>query len=161
MKIISGGQTGADQAGWRAAKACGLETGGLMPKGFMTEEGDRPEFAELFGATESFKRCYVTRTRGNARTSDATIFFQMGSQSSRGQAVTARACFDHNKTFLLVRNGAGYEPARLSYWIMMLPRFRGATINIAGNRESGAPGIGHWVEEFLIETFLFLGHKTI
>jgi hypothetical protein len=27
-KIISGGQTGADQAAWRAAVACGIVTGG-------------------------------------------------------------------------------------------------------------------------------------
>ena len=30
--VISGGQTGVDQAGWRAAKACGIRTGGWMPK---------------------------------------------------------------------------------------------------------------------------------
>ena len=33
-KIISGGQTGADQAAWRAAKAFGVPTGGWMPKDF-------------------------------------------------------------------------------------------------------------------------------
>jgi Circularly permutated YpsA SLOG family len=47
MKIISGGQTGADQAGWRAAKACGLETGGWMPKGWKTELGCSPFFGPL------------------------------------------------------------------------------------------------------------------
>ena len=51
-RIISGGQTGADQAGWRAARACGIPTGGAMPKGFLTEDGPRPEFAGLYGARE-------------------------------------------------------------------------------------------------------------
>ena len=37
MEIISGAQTGADQAGWRAARAFDLDTGGWMPKGFITE----------------------------------------------------------------------------------------------------------------------------
>jgi hypothetical protein len=46
-RIISGGQTGADQAGWRAARACGVPTGGFMPLGFLTEGGPRPEFAAL------------------------------------------------------------------------------------------------------------------
>jgi Circularly permutated YpsA SLOG family len=32
-KIISGGQTGADQAAWRVAKAYGVTTGGWMPNG--------------------------------------------------------------------------------------------------------------------------------
>ena len=49
-KIISGFQTGADIGGILAAKRLGLETGGTMPKGFRTEDGPRPEFAELYGA---------------------------------------------------------------------------------------------------------------
>jgi hypothetical protein len=36
-KILSGGQTGADQAAWRAARSFGLPTGGWMPLGFLTE----------------------------------------------------------------------------------------------------------------------------
>jgi hypothetical protein len=51
-KIISNGQTGLDQAGWRAARAAGIPTGGWMPKGFLTEDGPHPEFAEDFGALE-------------------------------------------------------------------------------------------------------------
>jgi len=46
-RVISGGQTGADQAGWRAARASGIPTGGAMPGGFLTEDGARPDFAEL------------------------------------------------------------------------------------------------------------------
>ncbi|MFZ8324119.1 YpsA SLOG family protein, partial [Staphylococcus aureus] len=38
-KVISGGQTGADQAGLRAGKAAGLETGGMVPKGCLTDDG--------------------------------------------------------------------------------------------------------------------------
>jgi hypothetical protein len=51
-RVISGGQTGADQAGWRAARAYGIPTGGWMPLGFLTETGPRPEFTELDGATQ-------------------------------------------------------------------------------------------------------------
>jgi hypothetical protein len=35
-RIISGGQSGVDQAGWRAARALGLAAGGWMPLG-LTE----------------------------------------------------------------------------------------------------------------------------
>jgi hypothetical protein len=35
-KIISGEQTGADQAGGRSAEACGLATDGWMTRGFLT-----------------------------------------------------------------------------------------------------------------------------
>jgi hypothetical protein len=44
-KVISGGQRGADQAGWRAARALGIPTGGWMPLEFRTENGACPELA--------------------------------------------------------------------------------------------------------------------
>jgi hypothetical protein len=39
-KIRGGSQTGADQAGLRAAKAAGIETGGGVPKGCRLATGD-------------------------------------------------------------------------------------------------------------------------
>jgi hypothetical protein len=48
-RVVSGGQTGPDQGAWRAAKACGIPAGGFMPRGSMTEEGPRPEFAGPYG----------------------------------------------------------------------------------------------------------------
>jgi Circularly permutated YpsA SLOG family len=50
-RVISGGQIGADRAGWWAAKAAGIPTGGAMPLRFLAEDGRHPEFAEEFGAT--------------------------------------------------------------------------------------------------------------
>ncbi len=32
-KVVSGGQTGADQAAWRVARAYRIATGGWMPAG--------------------------------------------------------------------------------------------------------------------------------
>ena len=40
--VISGGQTGADQAGLRAAQACGIPTGDQAPRGWLTEAGPAP-----------------------------------------------------------------------------------------------------------------------
>jgi predicted Rossmann-fold nucleotide-binding protein len=74
-KIISGGQSGADQAGWRAARPFGIPTGGAMPKGHMTEEGPRPEFAERYGAVELPTDDDTARTERNVRDSDGTIWF--------------------------------------------------------------------------------------
>jgi hypothetical protein len=50
--VISGGQTGADQAGWRAAESCGIPMGGWMPFGFLTEEGPQRWVANVYGARE-------------------------------------------------------------------------------------------------------------
>ena len=51
-KIISGGQTGADQAGLAVAKRLGIPTGGFVPKGFLTEAGPRPDLAAEYGLEE-------------------------------------------------------------------------------------------------------------
>ncbi len=47
-RIVSGGQTGADQGALMAAKRLGLSTGGWMPQGFTTEAGTRPDYGPLY-----------------------------------------------------------------------------------------------------------------
>jgi hypothetical protein len=49
---VSGFNTGADFAAIKAAKDNGMETSGYMPKGYRTEKGTKPEYAELYGAVE-------------------------------------------------------------------------------------------------------------
>jgi hypothetical protein len=51
--VISGGKTGADQAGWRAAEACGIETGGWMPLHFQTENGPDGSLGRLYNYVSS------------------------------------------------------------------------------------------------------------
>ena len=46
-KIISGGQTGADQAALDAAIKLGIPHGGWMPIGRMTEDGPLPDKYDL------------------------------------------------------------------------------------------------------------------
>ena len=72
-KIISGGQSGADQAGWRAAKAFGVLSGGWMPRGFLTEEGPHPEFAEQYGAAEMPTDSELGPIEQNVQDSEATL----------------------------------------------------------------------------------------
>src|SRR5437762_161045 len=64
-RVVSGGQAGADQGDWRAARALGIPTGGFMPRGFMTEAGPRPEFRELYGAVEHPSPDYPSRRLDN------------------------------------------------------------------------------------------------
>jgi hypothetical protein len=137
-KVITGGQTGADQAGWRAAKAAGVPTGGWIPKGFLTEDGPRPEFRELYGAA---------RTRQNVRDSDATIWF--GAVDSRGYKATHDAALVHSKPYFIVWPRTT-RPSDLAAW---LAKKRVRILNVAGNRESVSPGIGARVEAFLAEVF--------
>lgn len=147
LRAIGGGQTGADQAGWRAARRCGLETGGWMPKGFLTEEGPRPEFASLYDAVETATDRYPERTEANVRDSDATLWF--GSTDSPGAKTTLNACRGMGRPTLIVR--PGMRPSEVAAWLRRQPRLR--VLNVAGNRESKAPGIGDRVEAFLVAVF--------
>jgi hypothetical protein len=149
MKIISGGQTGADQAGWRAAKACGLETGGWMPKGWKTEQGPMPQFRQWFSAMEWPYGSYPERTRMNVDSSDITLWMKFSdSDDSPGYWCTKRAC------------ERLYPPRQFLVIDKTYPRWKLAedlkqykVVNIAGSRESRCPGIGNWAETYLKEVF--------
>jgi hypothetical protein len=157
-RIVTGGQRGADQAGWRAAKAAGIPTGGWMTRGFLTEaangHGDEPhpEFADLYGAREIPSTRYADRTEANARDSDATLWF--GSADTSGDRATLGACRRLGRPHMLVVEGQT-RPSEVADWIAA-NAFR--VLNVAGNRESKSPGIGGRVERFLAEVFRQLGH---
>jgi hypothetical protein len=145
-KVISGGQTGADQAGWRAARRFGLQTGGAMPLGFLTEDGPRPDFADDFGAVQHPSPQYPPRTRVNATAADATIWF--GSGDSRGRACTLK----HAGRFLAeIAFEEQWDPGHVAG---LIASNGVAILNVAGNRESSSPGIGEWVERYLCEVFV-------
>lgn len=144
--IVSGGQTGADQAGLRAADAAGIPTGGWAPKGWLTEDGPAPWLAE-FGLKEHPKEGYPERTVANVRDSDATLWF--GNTDSHGCRVTRAACRKYEKPIFHVSEGVT-TPGDVITWMVANNVH---TLNIAGNRESKAPGIGNSVERFLHRVF--------
>jgi hypothetical protein len=98
--VISGGQTGADQAGWKAAEACGIPTGGWMPFGFLTEEGPQRWFANVYDAREMPTESYPARTVQNVKDSDGTLWF--GTTDTPGAKTTLDACKRMRKPVLLV-----------------------------------------------------------
>jgi hypothetical protein len=159
-RVISGGQTGADQAGLRAARAAGIPTGGWTPLGWLVESDDgrrniaAPQLAD-FGLAECPEPGYPSRTRANVRDSDATIWF--GDFNPPGGIATLDACRAMNKPFVIVYQGIT-RPSQVSTWI----REKGIGIlNVAGNRESKAPGIGSRVERFLAVVFNLLAEEHI
>jgi hypothetical protein len=168
-RVISGGQSGADQAGWRAAKRAGIATGGWMVDGFMTEDGHRPALADLYGAVllpgvdhlSTVRAMYRRRAEANVRDSDATICFDAARSSASANAHDD--ALKHGKPFrcvMLDRGPAGlgispaaHTPRNIAQWIDE----KGVRVlNVCGNRESKAPGIGAWVERYLAEVFRLL-----
>ncbi len=152
QKIISGGQTGADQGGLEAAEALGIPTGGFIPKGFRTADGPRPDLAERFGLVEHSAWGYPPRTRSNVFISNMTICF--GNIHSPGSKLTRRYCNELGKFFMVfdypLINDDEMERYKFSLYTEM-STINPEIINIAGNRESTNPGIQEFTKNTLIE----------
>ena len=101
-KALSGGQTGVDQAGLRAARAAGIPTGGWAPLGWLTEDGPAPWLAD-FGLIECPARGYPARTRRNVLDSDGTVWF--GSCDTAGYLTTHGEAITAGRPFLIVEEG--------------------------------------------------------
>ena len=138
-KIISGGQTGADQGGLEAGRELGLETGGTAPMGWLTEDGPQPKLLASYGLTECSMPGYPFRTRMNVLNSDATIIF--GDIEEPGSRLTLNLCRKFRKPHLANPNTLDLQGLIKAY----------KTLNIAGNRESKNPGIQKRVRESIIK----------
>lgn len=125
IKIISGGQTGVDQIALQVAKELGIRTGGMMPKGWKTENGPMPELKELYGMNESLFSDYPHRTRVNIL--DADVTFLYGDISSPGAKLAITACRKYEKPY-------SYNPDAEKVRIAIKRGYR--VFNIAGNRAS-------------------------
>lgn len=149
-KIISGGQTGADRGGLEAAKQLGIPTGGSMPRGFLTETGLRPEFANLYGMRARSEAEYAPRTEANVVDADGTLIF--GDVASTGSLNTKNFCERHRKPYYVVPWHSD-QPAPLDV-VAAFQRWLVAhnvrILNVAGNRESVQPGIQATVKRFLL-----------
>lgn len=151
-KIISGGQTGADRSGLIVAKAFGLKTGGWMPKGFLAQDGLKPEFAELYNIVEHSSPLYPPRTRLNVRDSDATVRFATNWESS-GERLTLKEIKLAKKPHFDVNILGSTSPQELADWII---ENKVETLNVAGNSERTSPEIGEFVVAFLSQTLELL-----
>jgi len=130
-KVISGGQTGADQAGLVAARDAGIATGGCAPKGWKTQDGPAPWLGTDFGLVEHASPQYPPRTEVNAGTSDGTLWF--GRTTSAGFRCTQKACIKNGRPFRIFQS---VEDA-----VKWITDTGICVLNVAGNRENTNPGI--------------------
>ena len=163
--IWSGGQSGADQGGLEAGEALGLETGGWMPKGFLTEDGLRPDLAVRFGMQEHASASYRKRTLQNVLDCDGTVI--LGDASTGGTRLTLAYCREHGRPHLLLnpleraegsldRDPAPAEIETVAAWLREREIGR---LNVAGNRESGAPGLQRYARELIVRA-VALANRT-
>lgn len=153
MKIISGGQTGADRAGLIAAKFWGLDTGGWMPLGFKALDGFHPEFAKEFNIRQTGDTRYTRRTEMNVYHSDVTIRFATN-WKSRGELFTLRCIAKFHKPYHdFTPNVTDLSPEELAIYLRLR---KIKVVNVAGNSEQTSPGIQLWTTDFLKKAFAFL-----
>jgi hypothetical protein len=137
VKIISGGQTGADQAALDAAIELGIDHGGWIPKGRITEDGP---LADRYQLIEMPTASYAGRTEQNVLDSDGTVIFSHGPLTG-GSRLTAELARKHNKPHLhidLDRMHALKASSELHRWVIT----EGVRVlNVAGAKASKDPAL--------------------
>ena len=134
QKIVSGGQTGVDRAALDAALELRLACGGWCPRGRQGEDGVIPARYRL---AETPARDPAQRTAWNVRDSDATLILVRGLPSG-GSALSAERAAAEGRPCRIVDLAGQPDPGDVAAWI----RSSGARVlNVAGSRESEAPGI--------------------
>jgi hypothetical protein len=141
-KIISGGQTGADRAALDWAIANGVSHGGWCPAGRRAEDGTIPDVYQL---TETPNRNYLQRTTWNVRDSDGTLIISMRALLSGGSKATQEIAMRIGRPCLHVFPGVSSREIMRDF----VEKHAIKILNVAGPRESNAPGIGGFVMEVL------------
>ena len=133
-RIVSGGQTGVDQAALATAIELDIPHGGWCPLGRRSESGTIPLQYQL---EEMPTRDYAARTRQNIIDSDGTLIVY-SDQLSGGTLLTQQYANELDRPLFLL--DLAKPPAYLSPrgW---LDRHCIAVLNVAGPRESTTRGI--------------------
>ncbi|MBC7806720.1 MAG: putative molybdenum carrier protein [Akkermansiaceae bacterium] len=152
VKIISGGQTGADRAALEWALANGVPCGGWCPKGRNAEDGP---IDPKYPLTETPSVRYIQRTEWNARDSDATVILTTGTELTEGSLATAIRATKQGKPWLHLSreicNGDANRAGRLLRDFCV--RHTILTLNVAGPRASKEPTVNEWVSDVLHAAF--------
>lgn len=155
ITLISGGQTGADRAALDVAIELGLPHGGWCPKGRLAEDGPLPLRYQL---RQTPTKNYLDRTERNVVGSGATVIFCRG-KLSRGSRRTLKFAAEHQRPVLEVILPAQGEPdfeAVATRVRDFVREHQVRKLNVAGSRESTAPGIHGEVSRIL--KLVFVSH---
>jgi len=164
-KIISGGQTGADRGGLDAAIHCELPHGGWCPGERLTEDGVIPSKYHL---NEMLSPEYLPRTKANVFDSDATIIFTYGPLKG-GSLKTATYAHHLEKPWHevdLLHTTPKQSVVEIMRWLagdeelndydeyVACPPSLAYVLNVAGSRESHAPGIQEAVFRLMVDVLM-------
>jgi hypothetical protein len=134
MKIVSGGQTGVDRAALDVALELGIDCGGWCPAGRWAEDGPidaRYPLRETPSADPS------QRTEWNVRDGDATLLLTSHA-ASPGTELTREVARRLRRPVFTWPVHSAEDVGLFRRWLQV---YTVHTLNVAGPRESEAPGI--------------------
>jgi hypothetical protein len=150
LTIISGGQTGVDQAALEVAHDLGFPTGGTAPLGYRTEDGPMPELLrDKYGLKESWSPAWRVRTMQNVMDGDLTVWFGVESPGGR---LTIESCGRYHKPHRINPTAAGL------LYLLTVEHAGIQFLNVAGNRASTHPSSAIQAREVLRMVLRDLSH---
>lgn len=150
-KIISGGQTGADQAGLDVAIKFNIPHGGWIPKGRLTEDGP---LSRRYRMTEMKTANYRERTKKNIENSHGTVIVSRGDLTG-GSKLTLNHARLINRPHIYI-DLLSIEDFEASIFLnSFILENQIEVLNVAGPRLSNHPGIYADVK-MLLEAALYL-----
>ena len=152
-KIISGGQTGVDQAALDVAINLGIDCGGWCPPGRMCKNGRIPSRYPL-KETPSDKSEAAPgvprsrRTEWNVRDADATLLLlPQNLKSDKGCEWTLQCALNYQKPIFIIDPFAENAISKTRLWLESIVI---KILNIAGPSEGTCPGISEQTTKLLI-----------
>ena len=156
-KIVSGGQTGVDQAALFVATQCGLSVGGWCPKGGLDE--NQQCILEKYPLREADTPDPNERTQRNIDDSDGTLIlvpsWPLPKHIQDGTRLTYTYAKAQGKPYLIIAlSDSDQHLHRIYEWI---EHYNIRILNIGGPRESSSPGI--YESSYIFLESLFMGFR--
>ena len=156
-KVISGGQTGVDQAALSAAQACGLAIGGWCPPGRESEAGPIPVRSPLREtpverSADAPDVPRSLRTEWNVRDADAVLILtaERDAADDPGSVWAAQCARRYGRPLLECDAADPRAAVRIVDWLRAAPI---ETLSVGGPSERTQPGIGAAAYALLVDVF--------
>jgi len=158
FKIVSGGQTGVDRAALDVAIKLEINYGGWCPKGRKAEDGIIPINYQM---SETASDDYSERTKLNIRDSDGTLIFvpSMPIKVTDGTILSINEVNDKHKPYFIMDLSNEFDIRTCTLFRDWISENNIRTLNVAGPRESQAPGIHNKSFECLVDLIKFVFNK--